>query len=307
MAADTPSSPEKWAAGLTAQPGFIALLVGASVIAGLAAWVLREGDRGGARRPRIGVSYDTTILNHLGLTRAPYDLALARVGADVTTLRPDSEASPAELIAGLDGLLLSGGGDVDPALYGKPDQPAQLVDRGRDEFELALLSAALQRGIPVLGICRGLQLINVAMGGELVDMRTSDPERHATHGIGLESLSAHAVTIQPGSRLAAAQGVPERRVTSFHGQAIAGRSAVPGSLIASATAPDGVVEAVEIPEESGGPWLVAVQWHPEMESMTDAYQLALFRALADQARLGPRAGSAPTVRTRTPGSTGESP
>ncbi len=267
------------------------------MLAGLGAWRFGGVDQGAAARPVIGVSYDNTVLNQIGLTRAAYDLALSRVDADIVTLRPGEGVSAAKLVAGLDGLLLSGGGDVDPDLFGVPGQPAQLVDRTRDDFELELLGAAFQRGIPILGICRGLQLINVALGGSLIDLRSADPERHRTHGIGLDSLSAHPVKVEAASRLSGVEGWPEeRRVTSFHGQAI-GELGSP--LWAVAVAPDGVIEGVELPEESGVPWLVAVQWHPEMESMADEEQLALFRALAHQARLGPRTGAAPKIRLRT--------
>ena len=160
-----------------------------------------------------------------------------------------------------DALVLGGGVDVDPARYGEPllaDGGVE-VDAERDAIDFRLFDEARRSGAPVLGICRGLQVVNVALGGTLVqDIPTERPSPvvHA-RSKAEKTRRDHSVTIAPGTRLAAIAGVPEASVNSRHHQAI-GRLA-PG-LAVCALAPDGLPEAVE---ETGADWLIAVQWHPE--------------------------------------------
>jgi len=158
----------------------------------------------------------------------------------------------------IDGLLLTGGGDIDPARYGAQPHPATgRVSGPRDAAELELLDAAAGAGTPVLGVCRGMQLLNVARGGTL----TQHLPNGAGHAPAPGTFGSHPVRVAAGSRLAgilgadgAAAGVP-----TAHHQAI---DRLGDGLAATAWAPDGVIEAVE-PSGAGDPFLLAVQWHPE--------------------------------------------
>jgi putative glutamine amidotransferase len=159
-----------------------------------------------------------------------------------------------------DALVLGGGVDVDPARYGATllEGGNVEVDAQRDDIDFGLLAEALRSGAPVLGICRGLQVVNVALGGTLVqDLPTERPSSVVHQREKDKTRRDHRVAIAPGTRLAAIAGVPDVAVNSRHHQAIA---RVAADLAVSATAPDGVPEAVESAGES---WLMAVQWHPE--------------------------------------------
>ncbi len=160
-----------------------------------------------------------------------------------------------------DALVLGGGMDVDPSLYGRAalGNGTVEVDPGRDALDFALLAEARRTGAPVLGICRGLQVVNVALGGTLVQDLPSERPSEVVHQRTREEKTRrdHRVSIAPGTRLAAIAGAPEAAVNSRHHQAI---DRVAPGLAVSAVAPDGVAEAVEAPS---GPWMVAVQWHPE--------------------------------------------
>ena len=172
----------------------------------------------------------------------------------VPVLLPVVPAEHAALqLRGLDGLVLAGGQDVDPASYGRgPAAEGAWVHPGRDAHELALLTAARAAGLPVLGVCRGLQLANVALGGDLV-------EHVDGHDAGARfALDLHAVHVADGTLLARATGGGELAVNSLHHQAV---GSLAGGLRASASAGDGLPEAAEAID---GPWFVAVQWHPEL-------------------------------------------
>jgi putative glutamine amidotransferase len=179
-----------------------------------------------------------------------------------------------------DAVVLGGGADVDPERYGQRrlDNGTIEVDGERDALDFALLEAARRSGVPVLGICRGLQVVNVALGGTLVqDIPAQQPSEvpHESTEQDRARLN-HAVTIAPGSRLAAIVGEPAIQVNSRHHQAI--ERVAPG-LTVSGIAPDGVPEAVEAP----GGWFVAVQWHPE-NLAGDAASERLFADFARAAR-----------------------
>lgn len=192
---------------------------------------------------------------------SPYFLALLAVGAKPEELElvaaDDSVRIRAE---GFDGILFAGGGDLDPALYEEGRKYANLrVDRARDEFELALLGEAMRLRLPILGICRGLQMVNVKFGGTLYQDLKGDAATELEHQQpGSRSAATHAVTLtDPESRLAEAfRG--SCRVNSLHHQAI---KRVGRGLKVTARAEDGLVEAVEAADDY--PFLVAVQWHPE--------------------------------------------
>ena len=222
--------------------------------------------------PLVGVSLDTAWHARMGFTTTSYEVGLARASGRFLELRPGS-GEPQEILDSVDGLLLAGGGDVDPELYGGTPGDAQLVDRRRDEIELALIRGALERRMPILGFCRGIQILNVARGGTVRNLR-DDPKLAAAHGIELDSIDAHEVTIASGSRLAEILGEGPQRVNSFHGQAV-GRLG-PG-VEAVATSPDGVVEATEL---SAAAFALGIQWHPEMPPQ----QLAVFEAFLKEAK-----------------------
>lgn len=187
---------------------------------------------------------------------------------------------PEAYLDAIDGLLLTGGADIHPSFYGQTIlERCGEIDEERDRFEMELVQAARSRDLPVLGICRGLQLLNVALGGSLYQDLSYRKETDPAHQSPRERRgeSAHQIVIAEGSRLAEILGVRELRVTSTHHQII--RELAPG-LTVSATAPDGVVEGVE----GTGRFLLAVHWHPERMFARHPEQLELFRALVDEAK-----------------------
>lgn len=184
------------------------------------------------------------------------------------------------LLAAVDGLLLAGGGDLDPYYFGEEPLPATgEIAPERDRFELALTREALRRGVPVLGICRGLQVLNVAAGGTLyqdVAQAVARPLKHYQQAP--RWYATHGLVVASGSRMADIMGAGYRRVNSFHHQAVA--RVAPG-FRATAWAPDGVVEAVEA---TGRGFALGVQFHPEGMAERDPGCLALFVALVKAAR-----------------------
>ncbi len=235
---------------------------------------------GGGSRPLVGltVSYDDRRQG-LHALRQEYVRALDSAGALPVLLAPLlSPTDVPALLDRLDGLVLSGGGDVDPALYGQPPHPRLgRVIRERDEFELQLCREALARDLPLLAICRGHQVLNVATGGTLIQDIPSLVARGGDHDPRCERWErAHAVSVEPGSRLHAILGTEQLDVNSFHHQAV---ETLGAGLQVSARAPeDGIIEGVELP---GRRFVVGVQWHPESFWDRDPRQLALFRALAE--------------------------
>ena len=187
----------------------------------------------------------------------------------------------ARALAGVDGVLFTGGEDVHPAWYHAEPSPHLFPpSRERDLFELALFAAARQMELPILGICRGIQLINVAMGGTLYqDIPAEYPTAIDHNPTAERSRRTHAVRLEPGSRAEAALGSAPLAVNSFHHQAI--RDLAKG-LVATGRTEDGLIEAVETAQ--GMPWLLAVQWHPEeMFGEANAPDGGLFRALVKEA------------------------
>ena len=187
-----------------------------------------------------------------------YDAAIRRAGATPMPLSLEAPSSAA--LEGADGLMLTGGDDVDPALYGESPHPTYDVSEpGRDVFEIDLVRRALAADLPVLAICRGLQVLNVALGGTLIQDIPSEPGALLQHDAeGPPNTLAHSVAVAPGSCLAALVGPDDTRaVNSRHHQAI---RALGQGLVVTATSPDGVIEAAELPAAR---FCVGVQWHPE--------------------------------------------
>ncbi|OII60003.1 MULTISPECIES: gamma-glutamyl-gamma-aminobutyrate hydrolase family protein [unclassified Streptomyces] len=186
------------------------------------------------------------------LLPAAYPRLVQAAGGLAAMLPPDpSPSAAAAAVSRLDGLVVAGGADVEPVRYGaRPDPRTGPPDRERDAWELALIEAALAAGTPLLGVCRGMQLLNVALGGTLVQHLDGHAERVGRFG-------RHTVKPVPGTRYGAL--VPEAtEVPTYHHQAV---DRLGEGLRPSAFAEDGTVEAVE---PSGGTWVLGVQWHPEM-------------------------------------------
>ena len=198
-----------------------------------------------------------------------YAEALRLVGIEPVLISPDAARS----LEGLKGLLLSGGTDVDPSLYGSEPRFGQdEPDRPRDALEQRLLTEALAQHLPVLAICRGMQLFNVAHGGTLIQhldghvFRTDDPR-----------LPAHSILVEPGTRLGAILGPGTHAVNSRHHQAV--EKIGLGLRVSARAAGDGVVEALEREDR---PFAIAVQWHPEDQVSSDDSQKQLFQGFAEQ-------------------------
>jgi putative glutamine amidotransferase len=172
-----------------------------------------------------------------------------------------------DYVADLDGLVLQGGSDVCPASYGEePLKPEWNGDRVRDLYESELVRAFGAAGKPVLGICRGLQLVNVALGGTLIqDIGTQLPAARVHRDWEIYDQLFHDVVFESGSLLGKLAGKPKGRVNSVHHQAIA--RLAPGLAVEAKCPEDGMVEAVR---GTGSSWLYAVQWHPEFQNPSDA-------------------------------------
>ncbi|MEV0242364.1 gamma-glutamyl-gamma-aminobutyrate hydrolase family protein [Streptomyces sp. NPDC050674] len=180
-----------------------------------------------------------------------YPRLVQRAGGLAAMLPPDDPRHAAEAVARLDGLVVAGGPDVEPARYGAQREPRTGPPAPeRDAWELALIDAALAAGVPLLGICRGMQLLNVALGGTLVQHIDGHAEAVGVFG-------GHTVKPVPGSLYAGV--VPEETfVPTYHHQAV---DRLGKGLVPSAYAADGTVEALEL---SSADWVLGVQWHPEM-------------------------------------------
>jgi gamma-glutamyl-gamma-aminobutyrate hydrolase PuuD len=234
------------------------------------------GDAAGAvrtRRPLIGLTtyreraatgvWDTEF----ALLHNAYVDAVARAGG-VPVLLPPQEHGADEAIEGVDALVLTGGSDVDPERYQqRPHQQTAVVRPWRDDWELRLLARALAADLPVLGICRGAQLFNVALGGTL-DQHIPDSVGHRRHSPAPGVFGETRVTLSPGSVLAGVLG-PTATVACYHHQAI---DKLAPALAVAGWSDDDIVEAVELP---GQRFALGVQWHPEQ----DGGDLRLFKAL----------------------------
>ncbi|MDH6114941.1 putative glutamine amidotransferase [Kitasatospora sp. MAP12-15] len=229
-----------------------------------------------ARRPVVGISsyLDTAAWSvwqePAALLPQVYVDAVVRAGA-VPVLLPPQAVGAAEVLGLIDGLLLAGGPDIDPARYGAAAHPRTGAPHGtRDAWEFDLLRGALERDLPVLGVCRGMQLLNVALGGELVQ-HLPDVLGDQSHQAAPAVFTGRNVRIRPSSRLAAVLG-PSAQVLCYHHQAV-GR--LGDGLLPAAWSSDESVEAIELPDRR---FAVGVQWHPEQDSA----DLRLFEAFVQE-------------------------
>ncbi len=225
--------------------------------------------------PLVGITtYPPNAAGRFELAREYVD-AVRRAGA-IPVLIPPEEQRLDDLLARLDGLVLAGGGDIDPARWGGEEHPAvEYVDDARDDLELRLARHAVDDGIPTLAVCRGAQVVNVALGGTLVPHLPDRVGEEVPHRKEPKWHHRHAIEAEEGSLLAATMGTTDAEPAAWHHQAIDR----PGQgLAVTAWAPDGVIEAVELP---GHPWLLAVQWHPEVTAADDPTQQALFDGLVE--------------------------
>jgi putative glutamine amidotransferase len=224
-------------------------------------------DIGGLMRVRLNEAY-------VNATRS--------AGLAPLVLPPIDPGELAPMLDAVSGVIITGGEDLDPAEYGaRPHPQAGPPHKQRDKCELALARMARDRGMPTLAICRGIQAVNVALGGTLVqDIPTERPSDINHDQSKARSSRLHPVSIQPGSKLAAAIGDNQVSVNSSHHQSI--DKLAPG-LVLTATSPDGIIEGVESSDAKW--WMLGVQWHPE-ELVEDAkpWDRGLFRAFAEQAR-----------------------
>ena len=205
--------------------------------------------------------------------------AVRRAGGIPSLILPGEDRSAAEILDGAEALLLVGGGDVDPARYGaEPDQSVYGVEPDRDELEIALLREADARRIPTLCVCRGMQVMNVAFGGSLIQDLPGDG-RFEPHGVpsGEEDL-LHDVELEAESRIASAAGSTKLACASHHHQGVT-EEGLGAGLVVTGRSRDGLVEAIE--REDG--WMLGAQWHPEETAAEDPAQQRLFDALVERA------------------------
>jgi len=225
-------------------------------------------------KPRIAVTLSGSASKRNAVAREQYLEAIRRAGAEPIAIFPNDPA-PEEF----DGLCLTGGGDIDPARYGEVNIKSEDIDPARDAIELALLERALERDIPVLGVCRGLQLINVRFGGSLEQHHLGHSPKYPPAGApvaddpaGAEAVR-HVVTAEPGSKLAAACGDEPFIVNSSHHQVVTS-DRLAADLVATAHVGE-LIEALEAPAHR---WVVAVQWHPERTAQVAAAATRIFEA-----------------------------
>jgi putative glutamine amidotransferase len=232
------------------------------------------------RRPLIGISTYLEAATRWRvwereavLLPAEYPRLVQRAGGIAALLPPDAPAQAAAAVARVDGLVIAGGPDVEPVHYGaEPGPRTGPPTRARDAWELALIDAALRAGLPLLGVCRGMHLLNVALGGTLLQHLDGHADRPGLFG-------RHPVRPVPGTLYAGL--VPEEAsVLTSHHQAV---DRLGAGLVACAYAADGTVEAVELPSD---PWVLGVQWHPEMGE-----DLRVVQALVAAAGSGPLPGA----------------
>lgn len=229
------------------------------------------------RLPVIGITtFGQNELGHYHVAGAYVDAV--RSSGGLPLLLPPGESDPSAILEVVDGLIFSGGGDLDPATYNGSMHPTiVMVDPKRDTFELTLARLALNTNIPVLGICRGIGVLSVVSGGSMVPHIPNEFGEVVAHAGESTPTVEHRVQIAPDSRLAKMIGSTELTVVSWHHQAVC---SVPPGWHVTAHSSDDVIEALE---HEAHPWAIAVQWHPEL-SLIDPLQQRIFQALIEAAR-----------------------
>jgi putative glutamine amidotransferase len=210
---------------------------------------------------------------------AAYVTALENAGLIPLIVPPLANADAASAILdSVAGLVLTGGEDVDPARYGeKRHEKVRSVNPARDATEASLIKEAKERGTPVLAICRGIQILNVALGGTLVQDIPSQCETKIAHDEeSARDSRTHEISVEPGSLIATAVGTEHLTVNSFHHQSV---KRVADGMRVTARSPDGIIEGIESTDEDW--WVMAVQWHPEeMTDSAEPWDRGLFQSFA---------------------------
>jgi putative glutamine amidotransferase len=243
-----------------------------------------------SRRPVIGIAADRRMIGSHPFHQAgeKYLTAITDAAGGLPVLLPalGNRIDPAEVLERLDGILLPGSpSNVEPHHYaGSPSVPGTLHDPQRDGTTLPLIPRALEMGVPLLGICRGFQEMNVAFGGTLLQ-RVHEVPGHMDHrddesaAVEIQYGPAHAVRLEPGGLFVRLAGTEEIRVNSLHWQGI---ERLGQGLIVEARAPDGLIEGFRV---GGAPrFAVAVQWHPEWQALSNPFSRALFAAFGEASR-----------------------
>jgi len=232
----------------------------------------------GRSDPLIGLTTYGRNADNRYTIPAEYVDAVRRAGG-VPLLIPPGDERPDAALAILDALILTGGGDIEPSRYGGKGHPTNYaIDSERDASEICLARRVLDEGLPTLAICRGAQILNIVMGGTLIEHLPDEVGETVLHRAPPREPIPHRVSVRPDSRLAQVAGSVDFEVASWHHQAL---KKVADRFSVVAHAPDGTIEAVEIPDH---PWLIAVQWHPELTAASDPVQQRLFDAIVDFAR-----------------------
>jgi putative glutamine amidotransferase len=247
-------------------------------------------ERGSTARPHVAVAGRLAAAGRVSRSEISfagrvYLDAVLRAGGEPLTLSPRElrHDEAVDLLSRFGALVLMGGSDVDPHLYGQHRQPHVYgVNHEQDHFEIALVHAAIEMKLPTLAICRGIQIVNVALGGTLIQHIGDIPGviQHAPEKFPSgQDYVLHDVDVLPRTRLSKALGATKVRVASFHHQ---GLDRVASELKVVATSSDGLVEGLE--HRGAGQWVLGVQWHPEDTASTDPHQQSLYDALIEQAR-----------------------
>jgi putative glutamine amidotransferase len=231
--------------------------------------------------PLIGLStYGRSADGRFSLPGEYVD-AVRRAGGIPLLIAP-GESNWEQALEVIDAFVLTGGGDIDPQRYaGRVHELNYGIDHERDHLELAIARWLIDSGTPTLGICRGAQILNIVEGGTLIEHIPEEVGESILHRAPRREPIPHAIHIKAGSRLLQILGQEEVEAASWHHQAL--RRVARGFEVA-ASAPDGIVEAIEMPRH---PWLIAVQWHPELTAASDPVQQRLFDAVVQAALARP--------------------
>jgi len=234
--------------------------------------------------PVVAVSATSDVqagFSHRVRLNSAYITALENAGLIPVIVPPLASAGAVrDILSRVDGVVITGGEDVEPSRYGQPRSAKCGVSNApRDETEIALIREAQEMRKPLLAICRGPQVVNVALGGTLIQDIPSEVTTTIAHNSeDARSNRVHDVTIDQDSRIGRAIGETEIRVNSFHHQSV--KDIAPG-LIVTARAPDGIIEGIE--PESDDWWMMGIQWHPEeMNDSPEPWDRGIFRAFADR-------------------------